>query len=619
MTMFDGVNRESAWRPVFTLPQLSRYPGDIGWDFESTGKNAFKDLPIGISICVMSDPDKAKWKRWYLPWGHRGGGNLDESTIKRWCQTELAGRDLVGLNSKTDVLWARRWGLNFEQMQVNLHDVAFPAALLNENRYGGFNLASLCEEYLEEGERKVYPETVEESKFYLAHAGEVALRAEQDAYLALRLRQTTLPLIEAEDLRRVLDLEDSIILAVAEMEWNGALIDRPKLELWLRQATDKLERLYIQLYKAAGFKVNPNSNPDMQRLFDSLKMEYPKKAEQDADGNWVGVPTFEEEYLAKIKHPVVELALETRKVASLVSKYLKKYRKALDSNNILRFQLHQLRGGGDNNDKGTVMGRFSSAAPSTGGANIQQVPKVEKQISDNWCVEWIIRELFIPDPEFKWVCADAAQIEYRFLQHYAQNKEIQRKYDEDPRVSFHKVVQAMVAKVRPDFPYWALKNFNFMKVYGGGRDKGARMLGVDRKTVDPLMDLYEEMFPEAGRLLNKASDVARRRKYVRTILGRRRRYPDGQRLHSALHAIISGSAADSYKITLRDVYRERKTIGLHKMRLSVHDEMDSDIDKDPKSTERLQECLEIQRLETRVPILWEVGCGNNWREAKEKE
>lgn len=598
------IVRNTNWRPPEVLPELKDVP-EVGFDLEWQGKNPFENRPIGVSVCLPIGVDFRAWPRYYLPFGHRGGGNLDENVVRRWCQTELRGRDLVGLNIKSDAHVARRWGCDLAELGCRLHDVAFPAALLNENRRSGFSLGALAKEYLLEDERKVIPGTVAPEDFYITAAGDVAERAEQDAYLALRIRHVTNPLIDAEDLRRVLDLEDSVIVATAEMEFNGARLDRPKLERWCKEATERQERLSLDLYHDLGFMINPDSQIGMQQLFDHLKLPYPEVIEHDGTRR----QTFEEESLGKVDDPLVKKALVLRKVKSIRSKFLEKYLRALDGNNILRYQLHQLRG----DEYGTVMGRYSSAAPSSGGANIQQVPKVDKQLSDGYITDWIIRELFIPDDGFLWLKADAAQIEYRILAHYAKNVEIMRRYAEDPHVSFHRIVEQMIHRIKPDYPYWAVKNLNFAKVYGGGRDKIAMMLGVTRSVSDPLVDDYEEMFPEATHMMRRAAKLAQTRGYVHTFLGRRRRYPTADRTHSALHSVIAGTAADVNKLKLREVYDARKELGIHKMRLTVHDEMDADVTDDPTAHAKIRELFDQQAVPLDVPILWEVKTGMNWR------
>jgi hypothetical protein len=138
--------------------------------------------------------------------------------------------------------------------------------------------------------------------------------------------------------------------------------------------------------------------------------------------------------------------------------------------------------------------------------------------------------------------------------------------------------------------------------------------GCPACTANNIMDEYEEKFPQARQLLRKASNLARDRGYVHTLLGRRRRYPEAKRLHSALNAIIQGSAADYFKLKLIELYNEREFLGI-KLRMPVHDEFVYDCNDDDRAKRSIQELLDTQSLSLCVPLLWESGFGKNWREA----
>jgi DNA polymerase I - 3''-5'' exonuclease and polymerase domains len=63
-----------------------------------------------------------------------------------------------------------------------------------------------------------------------------------------------------------------------------------------------------------------------------------------------------------------------------------------------------------------------------------------------------------------------------------------------------------------------------------------------------------------------------------------------------------------------ELYKERKRLGL-KIFFTVHDEWDMQV-PDKKAAEEVEKILNRQSFDLRVPILWEVGTGNNWKEAK---
>jgi DNA polymerase-1 len=128
--------------------------------------------------------------------------------------------------------------------------------------------------------------------------------------------------------------------------------------------------------------------------------------------------------------------------------------------------------------------------------------------------------------------------------------------------------------------------------------------------------IYNRVLPEVGPLLEQASELARKRGYVRTLLGRRTRFPEKSRLHKALNGVIQGTAADIMKRKLIELHKGRKDTGLS-LRYTVHDEVDGDI-PDLEHAKRVAGVLNSQSFpEIVVPILWEVGIGQNWAMLKD--
>jgi DNA polymerase-1 len=595
--LFTIHRPETGWRPPVSLPELSRYK-DLGFDTETDGTDVINDRAIGIGI---STPDR---KNFYLPWGHKGGGNLDKALVLRWAKRELRGKTLHGINCKFDNHMCLNDGIDLEAQGCQWSDLAFRAGLLNEHRYSGFNLDSLSKEYLPNGERKIYPSTVDAKDFHLAAAGEVAERCEYDAFLALRLAEETDPLIEKEELGKVLKLENDLIYAVTYMERQGAKIDVDKLERWRKEARKIVEESFMSIYKAVGFKVNPNSGPDMENLFNHLGLKFPVGAE--------GKGSFEAKFLKTIPHPIVQQALRMRKMDSLRSKYLDKYAKAIYPGDILRYNLHQLRG----DEYGTVSGRFACA-----NVNIQQVMKVERQIKELG-EDFLIRELFIPERGKTWLSADADQIEFRLFAHYANSPKLNQAYAENPEIDFHQLVCNMIREVLAEFSRSRAKGINFGKLFGMGKDKMRRELNLDhsdeeRRLCDTLFSAYDAEFPEAKRLLNAAARAAEQRGWVKTYLGRRSHFPTKERLHKALNSVIQGTAADVMKQKILELYQTRHDTEFT-MRMTVHDEVDGDVPS-PEHAKKVSEILNTQSFPFRVPILWSVDTGTDWAEYQKQK
>jgi DNA polymerase I-like protein with 3'-5' exonuclease and polymerase domains len=87
-------------------------------------------------------------------------------------------------------------------------------------------------------------------------------------------------------------------------------------------------------------------------------------------------------------------------------------------------------------------------------------------------------------------------------------------------------------------------------------------------------------------------------------------------LHKALNSIIQGSAGDIMKRKTIEAYKARKRFGLT-LRLTVHDELCGDL-PDEEQSRRLNDLLNEQSFDTKVPIFWDMSTGANWAECADE-
>lgn len=611
---FFGVERPvSTWTP--SEPPCLDGITDIELDTETTGLRWYAgDRPIGISIRL---PDG---RMQYLPWGH-AGGNLDENTVKRWAERELRNKRITNQNTRFDIHMLREWGVDLEAQGCTFSDTSHYAALLDEYRRD-FHLDTLAKDYL--GLTKT-GQDLDKTRMATYHAGDVAAYAEHDVHLVGELKKVMWPLLDKEDLQRVRQLEDDVIPVVCEMEKNAAHVDREALKQMVEHSGEALNRALWEVAKDLGFSMNPDKNDDWQKLFAHYQLPVTTFTEK-------GAPSFTDEFLKTVEHPVVQLARRAGKIASLRSKFLLAYNEVIDDDCKLRFALHQLRG----DEYGTVRGRFSMSGGGRGepkfGANLQQVMRVNSQREafgymyndDSHDAEiYLVRSLFIPE-QGEYLSADAQAIEYRLGAHFADSEQLINAYKKDITqlqegrltdkwVDFHGVTGDIIRPYK-DLSRNIIKNANFCLVYGGGEATATRTMGVSQADGSEIVRVWHRMFPEFKTLHNRASNLAETRGYVKTIMGRRARFPDKTSCPAALNYVIQGSAADALKVKLVELHRERKHTGLL-MRQTVHDEVDGDA-LTPETASRVREILNRQSFPAlKVPIVWEVGTGKNWAEA----
>lgn len=591
------------WKAPEVLPVLDDRFKRIGFDSEWDGTDVHgSSKTVGFSVALEDGRD------FYFPYGHKGGGNLDKELCLRWARTELKGKTLVMSESKGDVEMMRKEKVDFEDLGCSIREIQFGAALLDDTRRS-FKLEDMAQDFLGEGK-----DELDRARIWEYPASRVGPYAQRDGRLTLRIDDYLTPRIVDEGMEACWQLENDIIYATLDMERNGVPIDVNKLDRWILDTSRMSARIHNELLERYNRRINPNSNIDLEWLFQHEGQGYPRTAPTNGSPN--GQASFTEEFLKTLDHDYVALVRGAKTIDSIRSKYLLKYKRTI-RNGILRFKLHQMKG----DDYGTISGRYSSSKP-----NIQQVFAAKKQkkkigsimthpllelIFAGWEEkDFIIRELFIPVAGALWCKADAMQIEFRLFAHYANDESILSEYRKNPRVDYHVITQelvnTLVALDRDD-----AKTYNFGRVYGMGRDKNAAQLGLSREEADKLYDAYDQKLPAVGRLMRKVMKLAKNRGYVHTYMGRRARFEDGSRgIHSALNRVLQGTAAEVLKMKLKNVYRERKTVGIVAMHMVVHDEFDSSIQ--PGYEKRYEELLNTQDFQFRVPILWDVATGPNW-------
>lgn len=576
--------------------------------------------PVGLTVSTLD----GKLTR-FLPFAFQGGGNLDEGAVRRWAKEHLQGKYIINSKVKFDVHHARVWGVDLEAQGCRFSDVQHTAALLDDHRKR-FAIDLLAEDYMPN-----LPKVprLDERQHASYHASSVAAREKHTVELVWRLRDAMYPELEKQELMEIQRLEDDVIPAVVEMEKNGSPIDVELLDQFQRELKAAYDEIMWDVSREAGFAFE-HTPKGWKRLIEQLGLPVPD--------------SFDEATLNQVDHPLVRKGQRASQHASLNSKVFEPYKKNVDSSGILRYDINQLR----SDDGGTVSGRFSIEY-------VQQVPNRDNHAAA-FGDRWDPRRLYVPGSG-KYLEADAAQIEFRLFAHYANNPRILADYaKEDPEdpatwTSFHKTTWAMMKTYKPDMLYSNVKNFNFAGQYGARSIKLAVMMGHiteregdeirrAKRWNDPRLNLiheieaaYAKMLPEREELLNRASHLAKpecdeyckkgdalhrkyaHRGYVKTLRGRRSRYPNNYKPYTGLNRVLQGTGADVMKLKLAVLHRERKNTGLL-MRITNHDAVLGDA-TESHTRQRVSEVLNEQSYpELKVRILWECHEGVSWADCK---
>jgi len=627
---------ESTWRPPREFPNLSAAKA-IAVDVETYDPNLTTRGPgwgrgdghiVGLAIGATDGHHVGKW---YFPMRHEVQGelNLDAANVLAWARDALSNPNQVkvGANLQYDLGWLQQEGVD---VAGKLIDVQFAEALLTEK--SPVALEALAQKYLNEG--KDSPELYkwcdlaygggvtpkQRANIYRAPVTLVGPYAESDVDLPLRLAPILHEKIWQDGLMDVYTMENGLIRLMVAMRMQGVSVDIPTAEKTRDQLLAAEQTTQKRLDRLAGFPCNVNVNDDLARAFDANGLGYNRTA--------AGNPSFTKEFLNNVEHPLGELIRDVRSFSKLRGTFVEGY--ILDANvkGKVYGSFHQLR----SDDGGTRSGRFSSSDP-----NLQNIPSRDP----TWAP--VIRGMFVPDVGHKlWRSYDYSQIEYRCLAHYAVGDgadALRAEYNANPLTDYHDKTHSLVLQLTgKDIPRKPIKNINFGGIYGVGKKKLIRMLGIGDTLGRELYSAYHQAAPYASATLEHCADIVNMTGEITTILGRKSRfdlwepaewddkrpalpyhaalstYGDIRRAatHKALNRRLQGSAADIMKMAMLRCWEDGIFDATGVPRLTVHDELDfSDPGGCDEAFNEMQRVMETA-LPLNVPVVADYESGPDW-------
>ena len=163
-------------------------------------------------------------------------------------------------------------------------------------------------------------------------------------------------------------------------------------------------------------------------------------------------------------------------------------------------------------------------------------------------------------------------------------------------------------------------------MYGMGAFTLSEQLGISRNEAKRFIDNYFKTHQGVKSFIEKIISEAEQNGYVTTMLGRKRYLPDIKSTNrnvaefarrTAINTPIQGSAADLIKVSMINLPRHLKEKGLKaSMILQVHDELVLEVPENEIDTviTIVKETME-GALELSVPLVVDIGYGQNWLEA----
>ena len=436
---------------------------------------------------------------------------------------------------------------------------------------------------------------------------EVLNYAAEDADITFQLKGVFEPKLVETGVEKVFkNIEMPLVPVLARMEREGIKIDVHSLRSYSGELGETIIRLEREIIELAGRPFNVGSPRQLgEVLFDDLKLsDKPKKTK-------TGQYATSEAILEGLrkKHPIIESILNFRELKKLKSTYV----------DALPELVHKKTGRVHTSFNQTVAatGRLSSTNP-----NLQNIP-IRTQNGRK------VRAMFVPaDENHVLMAADYSQIELRVIAALAEDEAMISAFKNGEDI--HKATAAKVFEVPPEEVSREqrsnAKTVNFGIVYGVSAFGLSQQTDMSRKEAKAAIDGYFRTYPGIKEYMDKQVSIARDKGYVETITGRRRYLKDiesrnavvrGHSERNAVNAPIQGSAADIIKLAMIELDRSMRHAKMKsKMLLQVHDELVFDARLDELDALK---AMVIEKMEAAValsvPMVAEVGTGNNWLEA----
>lgn len=575
----------------------------VSVDSETTSLSPMQAKLVGISFCIESHQAA------YLPLMHNYTGVPQQlpfdgalNKLKPWL--ENSQKPKLGQNLKYDKHVFANHGI---QLNGIAHDTLLQSYVLESHR--PHNMDNMAMRHLDiktisyddvtgKGVNRIGFDEV---------AIDVATRyAAEDADITLRLHQALYPAIQSDDrldyIYRMIEMP--ILDVLFEIERNGVLLDYKLLQKQSHELGEKLHTLEQQAHTIAGQPFNLNSPKQIQEiLFNQLKLPIIKKTP-------TGVPSTDEDVLQQLAldYPLPKLLLDYRSLAKLKSTYTDKLPLMMDRNT---GRVHT-----NYAQAVAVTGRLASSDP-----NLQNIPVRTSEGRR-------IREAFIAPPGHRIISADYSQIELRIMAHISQDEGLLKAFAAGEDI--HKATAAEVfgiplEQVDQEQRRYA-KVINFGLIYGMSEFGLAAQLGIERSAARAYMERYFARYPGVESYMQQTREKARQLGYVETVLGRRLWLPEinnanGNRRQgaerAAINAPMQGTAADIIKLAMIAVHGWlRKEQLRSKLIMQVHDELVLEVPDDEivLIKNSLPECM-CNVLQLDVPLLIDVGVGDNWEQA----
>lgn len=580
---------------------------------QSNGTDAQRAKLVGLSFAIQTHEAA------YIPLTHSYMGvpqQLDRDTVLKALKPLLEDPDKtkVGQHAKFAINLLANCAIDGDQAQgIDLQGVRFDTILESyvlDSTATRHDRDSLVAKYLTHTPinfQEIAGKGAKQLSFDQIALEQAGNYAAEEADLTLRLHEVfDARLAAIPTLQPVLnDIEMPLVPVLARIERQGALVDANLLGIQSVELGDKMTALEREAFAIAGEEFNLGSPKQLGViLYEKLGMPILSKTA-------TGQASTAEAVLAELAEqdfPLPKVLMQYRSMSKLKSTYTDRLPEQINPRTgRIHTSYHQAV---------AVTGRLSSSDP-----NLQNIPIRTAEGRR-------IRQAFVAPKGYKLLAADYSQIELRIMAHLAQDEGLLHAFRNDldvHRATAAEVFGVELENVTTDMRRSA-KAINFGLIYGMSAFGLAKQIGVDRKQSQAYVDRYFARYPGVLNYMERTRAQAAEQGFVETIFGRRLYLPDinakNQSLRKgaermAINAPMQGTAADIIKKAMVAVNGWLDESGLDaRVILQVHDELVLEVREDlvDQVSEQIRPHMS-GAAELAVPLLVEVGVGNNWDEA----
>jgi len=575
---------------------------EVAFDTETNSLDARNAELVGVSLCnKVGDA-------YYIPLGHDDKDDnlpFEEAIKELKIFLENSKIQKIAQNAKYDIEVLHRYN-------IDVNPIGFDTMLASYVIDPSSRQHSLDFLAMKHFDYKMQPITdligsgKKQKSFAIVPVKKATFYAAEDADYTYRLRGIQAPFINQQEQQNLYyNIELPLIKVLAMMEEEGIKVDSDYLKKLSKQSEKKLTKLVSEIYEIAGGEFNINSTQQLSHiLFDKIGLPTKGKTKKKT-GYSTDVKVLEE--LALI-HPLPKILLDYRQTNKLKNTYIDTLPELIDKNT---GRVHT-----SFNQTIAATGRLSSTDP-----NLQNIPVRTEEGRK-------IRKAFVSrDKDYQLLVADYSQIELRILAHISEDPGLLKAFKKGEDIHARTAAEVYgvdITKITQE-QRRAAKTANFAVIYGVSAFGLAQQTELDLQGSKQFIDTYFERYPGIKEYMDKTKKSANLKGYVTTIFDRRRYLPDlksknfNVRMFAervAINTPIQGTAADMIKIAMIKIHQElldKKS----KMLLQVHDELVFDVHKN--ETEDIQRIVKEgmeKAIKLKVPIVVDMGIGENWLEAK---